>query len=59
MTDNNNLQQFLDQMGSYSEETSGDSSGARSSATTIPSIGQVVEIAGSGSRSALDKARRR
>ncbi len=49
MTDNNNLQQFLDQMSSYSDEAAG---GNNASATpmAIPAIGRVVEIAGSGSR---------
>ena len=45
MDDNSNLQQFLDQMSSFSEESaSGDSSSASSS--SIPAIGNVVEIAG-------------
>jgi hypothetical protein len=51
MTDNNNLQQFLDQMSSYSEDSASGSSNA--AASPIPSIGKVVEIAGSGSRVAM------
>ena len=49
MTDNNNLQQFLDQMSSFSEESA---NGNNDPATRmeIPAIGRVVEIAGSGSR---------
>ena len=56
MTDNNNLQQFLDQMSSYSEDSaSGSSSGAATS--PIPAIGHVVEIAGSGSRVSMHAER--
>jgi hypothetical protein len=49
MTDHNNLQQFLDQMSSYSEDSASGSSNAAAT-SPIPSIGHVVEIAGSGSR---------
>ncbi len=49
MTDNNNLQQFLDQMSSYSDEQGGNNVVA-GAAVSIPAIGKVVEIAGSGSR---------
>ncbi len=49
MTDHNNLQQFLDQMSSYSEEIS-TSDSVSATRTSIPAIGRVVEIAGSGSR---------
>ena len=47
MTDNNNLQQFLDQMSSYSEDSASGSSNAAAT-SPIPAIGHVVEIAGSG-----------
>ena len=49
MTDNNNLQSFLDQMSSYSDEAASGPNES-SNAAAIPSIGHVVEIAGSGSR---------
>ena len=49
MTDNNNLQSFLEQMSSYSDDVAGGNNITHSPAP-IPAIGQVVEIAGSGSR---------
>src|SRR5688572_6132012 len=49
MEDSNNLQQFLDQMSSFSEENAAGNPAAPSS-SAIPAIGRVVEIAGSGSR---------
>ena len=49
MTDNNNLQSFLDQMSSYSDDAASGNNAPRA-AVAIPSIGHVVEIAGSGSR---------
>ena len=58
MTDHNDLQQFLDQMSSYSDEhpavVSGDQpASAKLASAPMPAIGQVVEIAGSGSRVAM------
>jgi hypothetical protein len=55
-----NLKQFLDEMSSYSDEDHAASAGSRVSATagqTFPPIGQVVEIAGSGSRVVMDAER--
>ena len=49
MTDNNNLQSFLDQMSSYSDEAASGNNES-SNSVAIPSIGRVIEIAGSGSR---------
>ena len=49
MTDHNNLQNFLEQMSSYSDDTSTGET-ARAAPMDIPAIGRVVEIAGSGSR---------
>src|SRR6201988_1274417 len=53
MTEQPNLRQFLDEMSSYTE--------AEGSGTSPPSavspIGQVLEIAGSGSRVAMDTSR--
>ncbi|HZB69779.1 MAG TPA: ATP-binding protein, partial [Sphingomicrobium sp.] len=54
MTDQPNLKQFLDEMGSFSDEAgTGDKAAAPSA---LPPIGHVVEIAGSGSQIRLDAA---
>jgi uncharacterized protein len=53
MTDQPTLRQFLDEMSSYMDTDA--SSGA--SRAAIPPIGQVLEIAGSGSRVVMDTAR--
>jgi uncharacterized protein len=53
MTDQPNLKQFLDEMSTYSDVEAG-SSASRSAA---PPIGQVLEIAGSGSRVVMDAER--
>ncbi len=53
MTDQPSLKQFLDEMSSY---TDADASGSASPAK-VPPIGQVLEIAGSGSRVVMDAAR--
>ena len=55
MTDQPNLKQFLDEMGSFSEE-SGAANPKAASAKALPPIGHVVEIAGSGSQVRLDAA---
>lgn len=56
MNDQPSLKQFLDEMSSYtdSEAAVGSSSAARDA---CPPIGQVLEIAGSGSRVIMDAAR--
>ncbi len=56
MTDQPNLKQFLDEMSNYSD-TDGGAAGSSSSRNAVPAIGQVVEIAGSGSRVVMDAAR--
>ena len=53
MTDQPSLKQFLDEMSSYSDAEAGGPA-ARAAA---PPIGQVIEIAGSGSRVIMDGAR--
>jgi hypothetical protein len=53
MTDQPNLRQFLDEMGSFSDEA-GAKSRATVAAAALPCIGHVVEIAGSGSQARLD-----
>jgi len=55
MTDQPNLKQFLDEMGSFTEESGAAEAGA-ASASALPPIGHVVEIAGSGSQIRLDPA---
>jgi hypothetical protein len=53
MTDQPSLKQFLDELSNYSDHESG--SGG-SSGGAVPAIGQVLEIAGSGSRVVMDTA---
>ena len=56
MNDQPSLRQFLDEMSSYTESEGG--AGAGSAARdACPPIGQVLEIAGSGSRVVMDAAR--
>ena len=54
MTDQPTLRQFLDEMSSYMDT---DTSSGASSRAAVPPIGQVLEIAGSGSRVVMDAAR--
>ena len=51
MTDQPSLKQFLDEMSSYADHGA---SQAGSSASAVPAIGRVLEIAGSGSRVVMD-----
>jgi uncharacterized protein len=53
MNDQPNLRQFLDEMGSFTDEAGAAGAPAGSSAS-LPPIGHVVEIAGSGSQVRLD-----
>jgi hypothetical protein len=55
MNDQPNLRQFLDEVNSFAEDTSGAPVPTRSGATLSP-IGKVLEIAGSGSQICLDAA---
>ena len=55
MTDQPNLKQFLDEMGSFSDEA-GATGKAAAAGKALPPIGHVVEIAGSGSQVRLDPA---
>ena len=54
MTDQPNLKQFLDEMGSFTDEAG--TPGKAAAAKALPPIGHVVEIAGSGSQIRLDAA---
>lgn len=56
MTDQPNLKQFLDEMSNYSDTEAGGAA-TSSSRNAVPAIGQVVEIAGSGSRVVMDGQR--
>jgi hypothetical protein len=56
MTDQPNLKQFLDEMGSFTDEAGVEGAEAKKSASALPPIGHVVEIAGSGSQVRLDAA---
>ncbi|WP_309661770.1 ATP-binding protein, partial [Sphingomonas sp.] len=55
MNDQPNLKQFLDEMGSFTEQD-GAASRSAASGKALPPIGHVVEIAGSGSQVRLDPA---
>ena len=55
MTDQPSLKQFLDELNNYAD-TDGPAAGG-ASRTALPPIGQVLEIAGSGSRVVMDAAR--
>src|SRR5687768_8172262 len=54
MTDQPSLSQFLNEMSSYTDGEGGTNSVSRDA---CPPIGQVLEIAGSGSRVVMDAAR--
>jgi hypothetical protein len=56
MTDQPSLRQFLDEMSNYTESEGGVGASS-SSRDACPPIGQVLEIAGSGSRVVMDAAR--
>jgi DNA helicase HerA-like ATPase len=56
MTEQPSLKQFLDEVSSYSE-TDEQRKAGHSPAKTVPVIGQVLEIAGSGSRVVMDAGR--
>ena len=56
MNDQPNLRQFLDEMSSFSDEAARRASAGRSRGEQLPPIGQVVEIAGSGSQIRMDAA---
>ena len=58
MNDQPNLQQFVDEISSFSDEAA-PAAGAASPMPTLPAIGQVLEIAGSGSRVAWMRRRAR
>ncbi len=53
MTDQPNLRQFIDEVSNYTGEPAPDAAPAK---TTLPAIGQVLEIAGSGSAIRIDPA---
>jgi hypothetical protein len=55
MNDQPNLKQFLDEMGSFTEQD-GAASPSAASGKALPPIGNVVEIAGSGSQVRFDPA---
>src|SRR5688572_13738292 len=55
MTDQPSLRQFLDEMSNYTDGDSG--AAASASGSSVPAIGQVLEIAGSGSRVVMDTQR--
>jgi len=52
MNDQPNLRQFLDEIGSFTEESPAAAPAA--SSDTLPAIGKVLEIAGSGSQICMD-----
>ena len=58
MTDNNNLRQFVDEISSYTDESAAAATAAapHKAAGPVVPIGQVIEIAGSGSRVLMDAA---
>ena len=58
MTDNNNLRQFVDEISSYTDEPAAAATAAapHKAAGPVVPIGQVIEIAGSGSRVLMDAA---
>ena len=56
MNDEPNLQQFVDKLSSYSDETAQTGTAVPAPRTTLPSIGNVQEIAGSGSQVRMDAA---
>src|SRR5215216_3946961 len=56
MTDNPNLRQFVDEISSYSEEAA-PAQAASAPKGQLPSIGNVIDIAGSGSQVHMQAAR--
>jgi DNA helicase HerA-like ATPase len=56
MNEQPNLQQFVDHLSSYSDESAQGGTAAPAQASSLPGIGTVLEIAGSGSRVAMDAA---
>ena len=56
MNDHPNLRQFVDQISSFSEEEAPQAAPAAKPAQKLSAIGEVVEIAGSGSQVRLDGA---
>jgi hypothetical protein len=54
MNEQPNLQQFVDHLSSYSEDTPQPGVAVPSPSSSVPAIGIVQEIAGSGSRVAMD-----
>ena len=55
MTDQPSLKQFLDELNNYADTDA--PAGSSVSGAALPPIGQVLEIAGSGSRVVMDAAR--
>ena len=56
MNEQPNLQQFVDHLSSFSDEQAQGGTTVPSSTSSLPGIGTVLEIAGSGSRVAMDAA---
>jgi hypothetical protein len=56
MNEQPNLQQFVDHLSSYSEETPQSGTEVPRPSSNVPAIGTVQEIAGSGSRVTMDAA---
>ncbi len=56
MNEQPNLQQFVDHLSSFSDEQAQGGTAVPSSTSSLPGIGTVLEIAGSGSRVAMDAA---
>src|SRR4051812_29919694 len=56
MNDEPNLQQFVDRLSSYSDESSQEGTAVPVAGDKMPSIGVVQEIAGSGSAVSMDAA---
>ena len=56
MNEQPNLQQFVDHLSSYSDESAQGGTGVPSPTSSLPGIGTVLEIAGSGSRVSMDAA---
>ena len=56
MNEQPNLQQFVDHLSSYSDESAQGGTAVPSATSSLPGIGTVLEIAGSRSRVAMDAA---
>src|SRR4029453_5646647 len=54
MNEQPNLQQFVDHLSSFSDETASTGGAVPNPANSVPAIGTVQEIAGSGSRVSMD-----